>query len=100
MTDIYGYTVVCDEGQGEIQQEHLRVDFDIAWTDNMIRVEAEPGIWNRFVDSKFYNQFMLDLYDELVFEFVDELNTEATRRKIYDRVQQKVTQYQDLGLLK
>ncbi|QIG74012.1 hypothetical protein PP935_gp237 [Rhizobium phage RHph_N34] len=98
MIDVGNLITINDE---EVQSEYrARVNFDIAWTDNTIRVEAEPGIWNRFVDNKFYNQFMLDLYDELRFEFVDELNTEGTRRKIYDRIQQKVTQYQDLGLLK
>jgi hypothetical protein len=94
------YKIVCDEENVDFgSTEHLKVNFDISWTDNTVNIEPEPALWNRFVSEEVFEEFYNRLYSDLVMRFRGLPNTEELRRDVFRFVQDLVEEYQDKGFL-
>ncbi|QGZ13984.1 hypothetical protein PP939_gp110 [Rhizobium phage RL38J1] len=92
--------ITTDENQGFASEGHLKVNFDISWTDNTVNIDPEPALWNRFISEEVFEEFYNRLYSDLVMKFRGLPNTEGLRRDVYKFIQDLVEEYQNKGLLR
>ncbi|QGZ14259.1 hypothetical protein PP940_gp195 [Rhizobium phage RL2RES] len=92
--------ISADENRDFASEGHLKVNFDISWTDNTVNIDPEPALWNRFVSEEVFEEFYNRLYSDLVMKFRGLPNTEELRRDVYKFIQDLVEEYQNKGLLR